>query len=120
MRRTALLSLRRGELYFFRIPGLSGSSEIEMKRAGSTSIASLVLPISQNLFFLGSWHAESLIIHYKLIPSSPEDTDGTEIKKADEVEIAEGKGDDDAGQEEAWIFKSDVGGTSSIEELPPG
>eukprot|EP00177_Eucheuma_denticulatum_P006591 GFKZ01011998.1.p1 GENE.GFKZ01011998.1~~GFKZ01011998.1.p1 ORF type:complete len:1886 (+),score=288.95 GFKZ01011998.1:248-5905(+) len=60
----ALLSLKGGELYFLSIAAGS-RSVMSMKRAGSTVIASEIVPINERFFVLASRLSDSLLIEYQ-------------------------------------------------------
>lgn len=67
----ALLSLKGGELYFLNISVASRNS-ILMKRAGSTVIASEIVPINHRFFILASRLSDSLLVEYQ---NTAQDTD---------------------------------------------
>ncbi|CAN8062015.1 unnamed protein product [Agarophyton chilense] len=92
----ALLSLKGGELYFLNIAVASRNS-IVMKRAGSTVIASEIVPINHRFFILASRLSDSLLVEYQ---QSAQDTEvGVEITGGDipsltpEISALEGKKD---------------------------
>lgn len=60
----ALVSLKGGELYFLSIAG-RGRSSMSMTRAGSTVLASAIVPLNERLFILASRISDSLLIEYK-------------------------------------------------------
>ncbi|PXF45854.1 Cleavage and polyadenylation specificity factor subunit 1 [Gracilariopsis chorda] len=66
MQSTALLSLKGGELYFLNIAVASRNS-IVMKRAGSTVIASEIVPINHRFFVLASRLSDSLLVEYQKV-----------------------------------------------------
>lgn len=66
MQSTALLSLKGGELYFLNIAVASRNSII-MKRAGSTVIASEIVPINHRFFVLASRLSDSLLVEYQKV-----------------------------------------------------
>eukprot|EP00178_Gracilaria_changii_P004235 TRINITY_DN1662_c0_g1_i1.p1 TRINITY_DN1662_c0_g1~~TRINITY_DN1662_c0_g1_i1.p1 ORF type:complete len:1909 (+),score=259.12 TRINITY_DN1662_c0_g1_i1:10735-16461(+) len=60
----ALLSLKGGELYFLHI-AVASRNAIVMKRAGSTVIASEIVPINHRFFILASRLSDSLLVEYQ-------------------------------------------------------
>ncbi|KAI0566023.1 Cleavage and polyadenylation specificity factor [Gracilaria domingensis] len=76
----ALLSLKGGELYFLNIAVASRNS-IVMKRAGSTVIASEIVPINHRFFILASRLSDSLLVEYQ---RAAQDTEvGAEMSNGD-------------------------------------
>ena len=69
---TALLSLKGGELYFLNVVG-GGRTELTMKRAGSTVIASQIIPINHRFFVLASRLSDSLLVEYQEIAAGPDE-----------------------------------------------
>lgn len=70
----ALLSLKGGELYFLSIA--AGSRNVmTMKRAGSTVIASEIVPINERFFVLASRLSDSLLIEYQQAIETAADDD---------------------------------------------
>lgn len=62
----ALLSLKGGELYFIHV-AIDSRNTIVMKRAGSTVIASEIVPINERFFILSSRLSDSLLIELKRV-----------------------------------------------------
>lgn len=62
----ALLALKGGELYFLNLAAGSRST-LTMKRAGSTVIASEIVPINDRFFVLASRLSDSLLIEYQKV-----------------------------------------------------
>lgn len=60
----ALLSLKGGELYFLNV-AVGSRNAISMKRAGSTVIASEIVPINERFFVLASRLSDSLLVEYQ-------------------------------------------------------
>lgn len=60
----ALLSLKGGELYFLNL-AVGPWSKLSMKRAGSTVIASEIVPVNNRFFVLASRLSDSLLIEYQ-------------------------------------------------------
>lgn len=60
----ALLSLKGGELYFLNV-AVGSRNTISMNRAGSTVIASEVVPINERFFVLASRLSDSLLVEYR-------------------------------------------------------
>lgn len=61
---TALVSLKGGELYFLTVAGKSRNS-ISMVRAGSTVLASAIVPVNERFFILASRISDSLLVEYR-------------------------------------------------------
>jgi len=115
-RNTALLALRSGQLYFLRIPSSNVVGEMALQRAGSTSIASLILPLTTDLVFLGSWVSDSVLVRYTLVVAHPEDnpgTDSADVESRDMIDKSES-----AEAEESWLFKSRQNEGGSVEDVP--
>ena len=82
MQSTALLSLKGGELYFLNI-AVGSRSTISMKRAGSTVMASEIVPINSRFFVLASRLSDSLLIEYQpAADDEPTDAGGGEDGQA--------------------------------------
>lgn len=62
----ALLSLKGGELYFLHV-AVDSRNSIIMKRAGSTVIASEIIPVNDRFFILASRLSDSLLVEYKRV-----------------------------------------------------
>lgn len=60
----ALLSLKGGELYFLNV-AVGSRNVISMKRAGSTVMASEIVPINERFFVLASRLSDSLLVEYQ-------------------------------------------------------
>lgn len=73
----ALLSLKGGELYFIHV-AVDSRNTIVVKRAGSTVIASEIVPINERFFILSSRLSDSLLIELKRVQdeSVPEPRSG--------------------------------------------
>lgn len=73
---TALLSLKGGELYFLTV-AVGSRKQLSLKRAGSTVIASEIVPINDRFFVLASRLSDSLLIEYQKSleePAAPDDS----------------------------------------------
>lgn len=82
----ALLSLKGGELYFLSV-AIGSRNVISMKRAGSTVIASEIVPINDRFFVLASRLSDSLLIEYQKAIEAPARSDN----------ISEGRNESQAG-----------------------
>jgi hypothetical protein len=67
---TALVSLKGGELYFLSLAS-AGRGAIGMARAGSTVLASAIVPVNDRLFVLASRISDSLLIEYRRAIQGP-------------------------------------------------
>lgn len=75
----ALLSLKGGELYFLSV-AVGSRSTLIMKRAGSTVIASEIVPINERFFVLASRLSDSLLVEYqRAIDDSQDDSGAIEL-----------------------------------------
>lgn len=61
---TGLLSLKGGELYFLNL-SFGSSNTLQMQRAGSTVLASEIVPINERFFVIASRLSDSLLIEYQ-------------------------------------------------------
>lgn len=97
----ALLSLKGGELYFIHV-AVDSRNTIVVKRAGSTVIASEIVPINERFFILSSRLSDSLLIELKRVldESVPKPTpglgtresvEGLDLKSQEKPKSAEGK-----------------------------
>lgn len=64
MQSISLLSLKGGELYFLSV-AVGSRTTITMKRAGSTVIASEIVPVNERFFVLASRLSDSLLVEYQ-------------------------------------------------------
>lgn len=76
----ALLSLKGGELYFLNV-AVGSRNAISMKRAGSTVIASEIVPINERFFVLASRLSDSLLVEYRKSMDGGEDKDASPQSK---------------------------------------
>lgn len=67
---TALLSLKGGELYFLTVAGKHRTG-LSMVRAGSTVLASAIVPINDRFFILASRISDSLLIEFRRSAAEP-------------------------------------------------
>lgn len=70
----ALLSLKGGELYFLNV-AVGSRNTISMKRAGSTVMASEIVPVNERFFVLASRLSDSLLVEYQRSADTAEQTD---------------------------------------------
>lgn len=70
----ALISLKGGELYFLSV-AIGSRNAMSMKRAGSTVIASEIVPINERFFVLASRLSDSLLIEYQKAIEAPAGND---------------------------------------------
>ena len=61
---TCLLSLKGGELYFLTL-ATGANNSLELQRAGSTVLASEIVPVNDRFFVLASRISDSLLVEYQ-------------------------------------------------------
>lgn len=91
----ALLSLKGGELYFLHV-AVDSRNIISMKRAGSTVIASEIVPINDRFFILSSRLSDSLLVEYKRVEDD-KGTNGADSNDVKDKKASIGSGKDDKG-----------------------
>lgn len=114
----ALLSLKGGELYFLHV-AVDSQNNISMKRAGSTVIASEIVPVNERFFILSSRLSDSLLIEYKRVREKSNaasnslqlngsDTNAIEIAETDEKETKQKKRKRTSEEDEEYELIYDV------------
>lgn len=81
----ALLSLKGGELYFLSV-AVGARNSLIMKRAGSTVIASEIIPINERFFILASRLSDSLLIEYQRAIDTEEANGRDDAKDVNDTE----------------------------------
>lgn len=93
---TALLSLKGGELYFLTVAG-KGRSGLTLVRAGSTVLASSIVPVNDRFFILASRVSDSLLVEFRrtagdsggdVTEGRPSDSPGGDATMADADAVA--------------------------------
>lgn len=61
---TAIFALKGGELYFLTLPAVGSRDVMRVTRAGSSVVASQIVPLSAGYFLLASRTADSILVQY--------------------------------------------------------
>lgn len=98
---TALVSLKGGELYFLTVAGKNRNT-MSMVRAGSTVLASAIVPVNERFFILASRISDSLLIEFRQSSVSRVQgaENGTAAETTAEVDAAD-KSMNDVGMNDA-------------------
>lgn len=86
----ALLSLKGGELYFLHV-AVNSQNTITMKRAGSTVIASEIIPINERFYILSSRLSDSLLVEYKRVQEDAPISSVEKVGTVSNVVYSDGK-----------------------------
>lgn len=102
---TALLSLKGGELYFLTLATGSNNS-LELQRAGSTVLASEIVPVNDRFFVLASRLSDSLLVEYQRSANdeSRPHKGGGSVSKADGIGNKSDMADDTDDDAELEIY----------------
>ncbi len=93
---TCLLSLKGGELYFLTL-ATGSNNTLELQRAGSTVLASEIVPVNDRFFVLASRISDSLLVEYQRTVN--DDVGKSSMTNGDSAAVEEAVAEDEADME---------------------